>query len=328
MRTLTVVAAILGLAAAGAAQAQEPLLNRVVQSNWLRCSIVGGRVAVDGTRLGSMRSNTRGLQRNEVLNVRNENGQFTLSYERTTSQDQIQVEVAAADDRVLIRRTPRASSPILPIEFSQVPNEKITLKLGSGAEQKVFRAPDMWQLLIAQPNLCKEHLLPLLEMLRPNWKLAETAAGVEEQLLREAGGNGASGRALWSTLVTQLGDENFAKREAADRALRTGTANTLAYLRQLDFGRLDAEQQFRIRRIIEAFAGQNGEDSAEQATASLAAEPTVWLALLERPEQATRQTAARQLATLLGEPIAVDPVADPVTQKEQREQLRTRIEGK
>ena len=80
--------------------------------------------------------------------------------------------------------------------------------------------------------------------------------------------------------MTQLGDESFAKREAADRALRTGNAGSIAYLRQLDVSHLDTEQQFRVSRILDAIAVRNGEDSVEQVAATLATDPTVWLALL------------------------------------------------
>ena len=237
-------------------------------------------MTVDGTRLGNMRSTTKGGQRDETLNIHNENGQFTLSYQRTTGEEQLTVEVAGSGDRVLMRRTPRGGASFLPVEFNQVPGEKIALSLGSGSGQETFRAQGIWQLLIAQPKQCREHLLPLLEMLRPNWRLAETVDGVEQKLLREAGSDGASARARWTALVAQLGNDSFAKREAADRALRSGDAGALAYLRQLDRSRLDAEQQFRVRRIIEVLAAQNNDDSVEQIAASLAGDPAVWLALL------------------------------------------------
>ena len=122
-----------------------------------------------------------------------------------------------------------------------------------------------------------------------------------------------------------LGDESFAKREAADRALRTGNAGAIAYLRQLDVNHLDTEQQLRVGRILEAMAVQNGDDSVDQVAATLAADPALWMALLARPDPSTRRTAARELARLLGQSIPVDPAADPDSQKAQREQLRVRI---
>ena len=89
---------------------------------------------------------------------------------------------------------------------------------------------------------------------------------------------------------------------------------------------MDAEQQFRVDRIAESFRGQTASDTTEQVAALLAADPSVWLALLERRQEATRRAAAKQLGVLLGEPIGVDPVADPATQKERREQLRAKLE--
>jgi hypothetical protein len=327
-RLIAVIGTLLTLAAVSPLPAQETLLSRIAHSSWLRCSIVAGRVTVDGTRLGNIRTTTRGGHHDETLNIRNENGQFSLSYQRTTGDEQFVLEVAGAGDRMLMRRTPRGNASFLAVDFNQAPGEKIVFSLGSGSGQQTFRAQGIWQLLIAQPKPCREHLLPLLDLLRPNWKLADMVDSVEQKLLRETGNDGTSGRSRWAALVAQLGSESFAKREAADRALRSGDAAALAYLRQLNFGRLDAEQQFRVRRIIEVLAAQNNDDSVDQVATSLAGDPAVWLALLARPQLAVRQTATRQLTILLGEPIPVDPAADPDAQKIQREQLRARIEEK
>jgi hypothetical protein len=321
-------AAVLALAGIGAAQAQEPLISRVTQSGWLRCGIIGGRLTADGSRMGTMRSATKGPQREESLTTVNDNDQFSLSYQRTTKDEQLAIEIAGASGRFLLRRTPRGDSTFPATGFKQSGNEKIEFTVGTGPKQQKFLARDIWQLLLAEPKLCREHLLPLLDLLRPNWKLGDIAGAVEERLLREAGAHGGSNRERWSTMVAQLGDDSFAKREAADRALRNGNGGALAYLRQLDFTRLDAEQQSRVRRIIEVLTAQNNDDTIDQVAASLAADPAIWLALLARPQLKTRQIAARELAALLGDSIPVDPAADPASQKDQRERLRARIEGK
>ena len=99
----------------------------------------------------------------------------------------------------------------------------------------------------------------------------------------------------------------------------------LSYLQQLDFGRLDAEQQFRVHRIIDDISERLGDDSPEQVASWLAGDQSVWLALLARPDAAVRRQAARQLAAMLDGPIPVDPEADPSTQKTQLEQLRIRL---
>jgi hypothetical protein len=315
--------------AAVCAQAQEPpLLNQAVQNNWMQFSIASGRVTLDGTRVGNIQSNNSDSNgRREQLSVRNDNGEPAMTYERTSANESLLFDLTSGD-RVRIRRTPKGAGSIVPMEFVQIPNEKIVLTLGPADHQQAYQAASLWHLLIAQPQPCKQHLIPVLEMLRPDWKLAETAAKVEQRLLQGVGGDVAAQRSRWAAWVAQLGDDRFAKREAADRALRAADPSVLSYLRQIEFGRLDAEQQFRVRRIIDALSGQSSDDAPEQVAATLSGDPLVWLALLGRPELSTRQTAARQLAVLLGEPIGVDPAADPATQQTQREQLRARIEGK
>ena len=213
------------------------------------------------------------------------------------------------------------------MEFYQPLQAKTVLKVGPEGKQQIYSAADLWHLFLAYPAETKQYLVPLLELLHPNWKLSESAASLEIELLRRAGNNETADRKHWAALVEQLGDESFAKRQAADRAIRAADPAVLNYLQQLDFSRLDAEQQFRVRRIIEALSERLGDDSPEQVASWLAGDPSIWLILLGRSEAATRRQAARQLAAMLGGPIPVDPEADPSTQKTQMEQLRLRIEG-
>jgi hypothetical protein len=325
-----IVAALLGLTAVGTASAQDTLLGNMMraQKDWLWFNIVDGRMSLSLTQLTNIQSTSRSPAGKETFKLRNENGQPRLSYELTGGEELLKVEVAGGGDDVHISRTPQGKSALLAVDFRQVPNEPMVLRLGTGAGQQVFGAADLWRLLIERPKECRQHLLPLLDMLRPGSKLAGTATEIEAKLLEGAAGPAVAERGRWAALVRQLGDDSFSNREAADRELRAGGDGATAYLRHLDQSRLDAEQRFRIRRILEAAAAQNGDDSPEQAAASLAGDPAVWLALLGRPELAARRAAVGQLAALLGEPIDVDPAAEPDSQKDKREQLRQRIEGK
>ncbi len=330
---MLLVAVLGGLASLAAAQPPDevPLLRQCVQSDSpsFRFKMVDGRLALTCSGFPLLRThNAYGLGRREIMNLGGENGLPTLHYERTTPNEQLIVRIATASCKASIARLPRGKSTFAALEFQQSPDDKTMLTLGTGDHRRVLRAANLWQLAIEQPKECREDLFPVLELLRPDWKLSETADRVEASLLARAGEEENAARARWAPLVAQLGDEQFSKREAADRALRAGAASALNYLRRLDFNQLDAEQQFRIRRIIRKLSARSEDDSAETVAASLFYDGEVWLALLARPEKATRQAAARRLTTRLGRPINVDPAAEPGTQQAKRERLRALIEKK
>ncbi len=323
--TRVIAAVLIGLLAVGEARAQETLLSKTMRSRskYMRFAVVDGRVWLKWTRLIQVSSSSSSGSVKESFRVRRQNGRLHLNYERT-AQDEL-LKVSVSGDGVSISRAPRGQSAIVPVEYHQDPREKITFSIGDGDRKQTFSADGLWQLLIIRRKECEEHLLPLLEMMRPDWKIAETAADIEDKLLHGASEEIAKRRARWAALVEQLGDQRFAKREAADRALRADGSAAIGYLRKLDFDRLDAEQRFRIRRILEAVGAEDRDDTAEEVAQRLAGDPAVWLALLARPEPESRKTAARQLTLLLGRPIDVDPAADPDSQKQQRERLRARI---
>lgn len=319
---------ILAWIAVGETQARDTLLSQLVKSNggWLRVNLTDGRLSLNVWPIRQSERRKSGGGTKEIIKIRQENGQPSLNYQLTNHDQRLTIKLKG--DGAQLRRVPRGKSKAVAVELRQSPKEQTVLTIGSGDDQQVFHAADLWRLFVEQPKPCRQHLFPLLAMLRPDWKLDEMTAAVERSLLESVQENTITDHARWATLVEQLGDDRFAKREAADRTLRAGDTATLHYLRQLDFQRLDAEQQLRVHRIVAALAGVHEDDSPEAAAASMAREPAVWLALLERSDPATRRTAAKQLATLLDEDISIDPAAPPDTQKEKRKQLRLQIEGK
>jgi hypothetical protein len=328
-----IAAALVALAAVAAADTPEdiPRLRQYSQGAQpiFRFAVLNGNLSLRSRAPSSFQiQSDLGAGRKESMSVRTNQGQTTLNYERVSLKEEVKISVAGTTGKASVSRLPRGSSSFVPIEFDQTPGEKTKLILGTGDHRQVYRAADLWRLAIAHPKQCQDHLFPVLDLLRPDRKLDAVVARIEMSLVAHAAEDTTAGDTHWAAMVKQLADDQFAKREAADRALRAGGNSALAYLRQLDFDRLDAEQQFRIRRILSALAGRNDEDSADEVAASISRDPEVWLALLSRPEAATRQTAARQLAKLLGQPIDVDPAAQPDSQKDKRDRLRERIEKK
>ncbi|MBN1396184.1 MAG: hypothetical protein JW959_14270 [Pirellulales bacterium] len=319
-------ATLFGLLAIGAAEAQDTLLSRMVHSQRgrLRLVVLNGRICLKWTRLIQISSTSGGSNNTkESFQITNQNGRLNLSYSKSSDDELVNVVVSGLNDAVSINRRPRGKSNVVPVEYRQDPrNDLILLSVGEGADRQTYRAKDLWQLLLVRREECETHLYPLLEMVRQDWKIAETVVDVEDKLMHGISEEIVQRRARWASLVEQLGDDSFAKREAADRALRAEGAAAVGFLRRLDLDRLDAEQRFRVRRILDAVVEEDGEDTPEEIAQRLAGEPDVWLALLARPELETRKTAAKQLSILLGESIDVDPNADPDSQKEQRDRLQ------
>ncbi len=325
------VGILLGLLCSAAMAAESlpatPLLRRAADNRWLLPQVVAGRITVGGSRLGNYSSRSSSSGKSEELSVRFNNAQRSMTYTCSTPREQLSVKIVSGD-RISIAHSGKGDAKIVPVRFEQGPREPISLTLGRDDEEQVYRASTLWQLLLAHPQECRQHLVPLLDLLRPDWKLAETAAAMEAELLRAASTGQLPDRGRWAALVDQLADERFSEREAADRELRAAGRVVVGYLRGLDFGRLDAEQQFRVRRIIQWLSEQAGEDTAESFTPQVIGNPEIWLILLSRKEESTRRLAARQLGTILGEPIGFDPGAEPGAREAQLEALRARIRGK
>ncbi len=323
----TIVAALLVPATSAAgAPAEDTLLTRSMrsQSGRVKVSVVDGRVRLHWTRLVQIRSSRNGDSVRETFQLRRDaNRRLSLTYQRIAEDESLNLSITGED--VSIIRATRGQSSVVPVEYRQHPRGEITFSFGAGERKQTFSADDLWKLMLVRQRECKAHLVPLLEMMRPDWELVEMAAAIERELLDGADSKVNARRDRWAALVEQLADRRFAKREAADRALRAEGQAVIGYLRRLDFQRLDAEQRFRIRRIIEAVDEDVEDDSAEDVAARLAGDPAVWLALLGRTDVETRKTAARQLGQLWGGPIGVDPAADPDSQRHQRARLRARI---
>jgi hypothetical protein len=306
--------------------AMTPLFRQFIGPQRMKLTIMSGRVVNSaGWQFGNGTSSTSDGTNKEQITFRGGFGMGntgSLEYERKSPQEDFTFQISS-ENVLRFRRTPKGSSSIAPVEFSQAPGEPLRLTVTVDGKQQVFTGATIWHLILGHPEESRP-LVAVLEQLHP-WQLSKTTSTIEAELLKTAGGSRPD-RAQWAALVQQLADDQFTRREAADRQLRTAGPAVLGYLQQLDFDQLDAEQQSRIRRMMKSLSQQTSDDRPEQVAIWLSEDPTIWLALLSRPDASVRQAAAKQLVALLGHSIPVDPAADPATQKSQREELRARIE--
>ncbi|MBN2578905.1 MAG: hypothetical protein JXB10_07935 [Pirellulales bacterium] len=317
-----------GLPAAAQQRPRMPKLQQAVRDGWLQFRMTSGRIVLETIRVNNLRLSPGSEKNKESLNIRGGNEEAAVDYEWSGPDERFVLSVAD-NQRLKIHWTPGGKPPPPPVVFVQDSRGKLELTVGSGAEARRYAAPTLWHLLLEHPDETRRCLLPCLELLQsPDGKLTETAAVLESELFRRAQIGVPVSRSQWEQWVAQLGDDCFGTRQAADRALRSCDVAVLSYLQQLDFRRLDAEQQFRLQRIIDAFSRQIDDDSAERTAAWLSGDPRIWLTLAARPEAALRRAAVKQLEDLLGEPVGIDPQADPETQKDRLAQLRRRLEEK
>ena len=328
-RPLWVILTVLTfVVAARAAQpgkpAETPKLNQATQLGWLRARVVSGRVVLAATRLGTMNDAAKQNGREERLSIRVASREITASYEMSSGDEALLLEVKGRSE-LHLRRGPKGDAGPLPVDFRQPPKGPLRLSVGPQAEVRTYEAPSLWHLFLAQPEACHKHLAPLLSVLNRQWAVSRTAAEVEAALIRAAAEGDLPDPRRWAELVEQLADDKYSRREAADRELRGLGRVVFTYLRELDASQLDAEQHYRVRRIVISLSASTDDDTPPQIAAWLAGDPAVWLSMLSREDESTRRLAAERLEALLGEPIEFDPTAEPQHREAEIERLRARL---
>lgn len=328
---LALVAALVLFWAAPRAQAEEIKMSESLAQYLALAdfSVQSGRIVITTNYVGrSITSNASGPgpQRNEQLSI-NASSRFpTIKYENNSPQFHLIVEISGGD-RFELRLTPQRDSTGRLVEFDQITDEDLRLTVGDSKQRRTLRARGLWQLLIAEPELCRAELVPLLELVQPDWRLMDTAEEVERALVKWARTHAEHDPYPWEQLIAKLGSPKYAERRAADRALRLAGERVAPWLESLDLSRLDAEQRSRIRAMLAELDVEGG-DTPQRTAVRLSGDRAVWLALLARPDAVRRRLAAEQLEKLLQKPIEFDPAADEPTRAAQLERLRTALDSR
>lgn len=332
------------------AQQIEMSENFARQIDRIEFRVTSGRiVARSSTFGGRLSSSTQVDGQRERLTIDFAGGLPTIDYLRSSADEQLTIHVSPTtppgaegdvaesldvfppvlgSDQIHIVRVPMSDgSPLVPIEFHQQPNRSLVLIVGAEGERREVRAATLWYLLLTEPELCREHLGPLLALLRDDWRLFETAAAIESGMYEAVEQQLLPDRHRWADLVEALASDDFGTRQAADRALRQIGRVAVPYLESLPAPSLDAEQRFRIRRIITAVALGDSEDTAASMSLLAACDPRAWVALLDHQDPSRRRMAFEQLGDLLDEPVTFDPTGPAAERRLQVEELRRRFES-
>lgn len=328
---LTAAAVLLAAFFCNAAAAQAPAGMSVLARYapiLLKPEVVGGRIVGRSYRDAYPQINAGG----ERLSVQaaTEPGELEMVYDGVLRSGPFRGKKLAilldTTGRLEINRGDEASQADACMSFIQKPAESIVFTLGRSAAGREMHAGTIWELLIAYPQECQQHLLPILYTLRPGWNLMFTAEQVKSNLLQLSATGSDSQDALWHELVEQLGHASYASREAADRRLRESGRAAVAYLKKLDISRLDAEQRLRVSRILRDLA--DGEPTTREIAEELFGDPLVWLAVARSGEESERQTAKNELEKLLKTDVAFEPAAPPPVRLQQLQELESKTRKK
>lgn len=299
----------------------------LARNRFVQYGIVSGRVVGVSGQVGPIMTHNLvnpATGRNERVSIDLTSGLPNVRYEMTSPQENLSIELADAD-QLTVRRVIKQKNQRT-VEFQQPHRGDLVLTVTDGSQPRRVRGASLWHLALAEPELCRQELFPLLELLRPSWHLAPLASAIEEALLRWAAAQRTSDRRQWHAWADALASPRFAEREAAERRLLDAGPAVVPFLENLDQAPMDAEQRSRVRGVIDRL-DDAAEDTVESVVTWLAADPQPWLSLLGRPERSTRELAARQLGLLLGAPLDFDPAADEAVRTAQLSRLRARLAG-
>jgi hypothetical protein len=301
------------------------MLNSMRAQGTIQFGLSSGRI-VTAVAPGVNRNDTGttlGVRR-ERLTVRGAGAVPTISYEMSNAAEQLTLSVSGRN-RFQIRRCPKGdrAEPVA-VEFHQAPLEPLTLTVGAKDRQRTYRATSIWHLFLLEPKVCGDRLAPLLKIVFGEFDFEKSGQEVEANLIRTASTGIVPDWKRWDQLVQQLGDSSFAAREAADRKLRAEGRIAAAYLQRLDLARLDAEQRYRVRRILQSLTDE-GDESPPRIANWLSGDPVAWFALLARDDPATRRLAVQRLSNMLGGTLEFDPEGDAKLREKQIEALRPRV---
>ena len=303
---------------------QEIQSNDLIQRlNWIRFELVQGKIITRDTRQGQSRSATA---TNEKKKIREEvtlkiiGGTPLFQYRYEDTKQTIQIELINNNHLVMKRtRTENADGPN--VEVQQPEQGPLRMTIVQGPSSQVYTGKHLWQLMLSHPDPCREHLYPLLELLRSDWQLEQWSEQVETSLIRMASYHTHPEYDHLQQLIEQLANPAFRIRQSADRQLRGLGQPVISYLNQLNTDNMTTEQRLRIRRICQSLTTRSG-DTPEAVSAWLLSSPRIWFILMNRPESDVRQVAHQQLSRLVQKKLAFTPAAS----FEQRQAQLGRIE--
>lgn len=302
---------------------QEPSLqlrHPLLRGQSVRPEIIGNRLAVLCSPSAHSRNFSTPSQDGdplETLSIQLEDGHLRMRYESLV-EGRLVLDVT---DRREVRLQREIDGKR--IVYDQAAEGPVRLEIVDKGKRELRTAHGVWPLLMFD-SVARAELLPLLEQLRPGWRLAEQTQLAEQALLAAAQSNALTDRARWSHWLDQLASPDFRVRASAERKLRDTGVVSLGWLERQESSALDPEQRNHVLTLREDLLPTRA-DSPDLVAAWLVDDKHVWLSLLNRDDVATRTLAQQQLEALCRRKISFDPQAAAGIRREQMAKLEARL---
>lgn len=306
----------------GAESPSTPTL--LSKSAAVRLEIVLGRITAIPLHAGQLRVSTPESQAvRECLVVNNGTQAPHVRYERSDGRECFIAEIVH-HSHVTLRRESLEGKETRVVEYRQPKRGNVELVVARGDHRQTVQNRSIWHLMLSDREVCERELIPLLECLRPDWRISTMAGQLESRLFQMAVSEPTISRSFVINLIKQLDSPQFRQRQAADNELRSLGPAVLPLLDSLDNTSLTREQWVRVQHVREMIAGTSI-DSYERTAAWLSDDERVWFALLRHSDPQRRHLAAIRLTSMRSHSLDFDPYADESYRQEQLAQLESRF---
>ena len=212
-------ALLVAVTAPVAGQTREMNSSLAGQLRMFQLRVVSGRIAATSrASQQNLTSNHTDGQRRERLAIDLAGGWPNVTYERATSDEKLSFEIVKGS-QVMIQVVPRSPVDHPTITFVQPTNGSLTLTVEFAGRVTTYHAPTVWHLLVIDAEACHEHLVPLLQIMRPSWPLERHARQAEELLCVTDSRRVLLDRAAWQQSLDALANDRYAQRASAPSSI-------------------------------------------------------------------------------------------------------------
>ena len=175
------------------------------QMRMVQLRVMSGRVTAAGpASQQSLTSNYMGNQRREQLTIDLGSGRPSVNYGRFAPEERLSYQIENGNE-VTIQLVPRSTADHATVVFVQPAEGALRLRVATGEGSKTIHAPSLWHLLILEPQLCRDYLLPLLQIMRPNWQLEDQTHEIEKALCSDEPARAAIDHSGWEKSLRAVG---------------------------------------------------------------------------------------------------------------------------